>query len=114
MTPTGDADNRQTPRNPVSWRARVLLNAEQILECRTFDLSAGGLGLLCTQALPIGDSVRVALQLPPAAGERTSRIVSAHAKAVYQVLSGDEYRVGMQWIALDPATLALLSPWVKR
>lgn len=108
-----DTELRQTTRMSVSWRARVATDGQSFLDSRTFDISLGGVGLLCGSALALGTSYLVALQLPPTATQE-SRVITARAKVVFQILSGREYRVGLQWT--DPADPALdaLGDWSVR
>jgi hypothetical protein len=101
---------RQTTRIAVSWRARILINDQSFIDCRTFDISLGGIGVVCREPLTKGAVYRVALQMP-LPGVTSGRVVTSQAAVVFQILSGRDYRVGMQWTEpWDPA-LSPLDEW---
>jgi len=110
-------DIRRSQRNPVSWRARVSLGNAGHVDCRTFDISRGGVGLLSPEGFPAGAVVLVALQVPATAASPSSgsapRIVAAKAVVAFQILSSGQYRTGFQWIAPGEALLAAFAPWTQ-
>ena len=105
-------DNRASARKIVSIKARVLLGQGRMVDGRTHDLSTGGLSLLLSASLPPQATVQVALQLPVAGGQ--FEVVSGQAKVVFQVLRGDDYQLGMEWVGLDSRCLKLLQSFLDQ
>lgn len=105
-------ENRAAPRKIVSWRARVATGGRNVVEGRTFDVSSGGAGLLCASALPNGAVVLVELQVLSADPHGETQVVTCKAKLVFQVLSGDDYRCGVQWVEPSLTFKKALSPWL--
>jgi len=109
---------RRTQRNPVSWRARVSLGSSSLVDCRTYDISRGGVGLISESGFQTGAIVLIALQLPaaplpPAATAGPGQIVACKAKVAFQVLSAGQYRTGFEWLAPSEAVLSALAPWTS-
>ena len=106
-------DLRRSQRNPVSWRARVSLANSSLVDCRTSDISRGGVGLVSATGFQAGALLMVALQVPdaPFPSIATGQIVACKAKVAFQVLSAGQYRTGFEWIAPSDAALAALAPW---
>ena len=105
-------DNRRTSeRIPVVWRARVLLPQGSVIETRTFDISATGVGVLSDNPLPLKTVLQVALQVPARSEPGRFQVVTGPAMPVFQVLRNHEYRVGMQWMELPPQTQKALAAW---
>lgn len=108
-----DADMRTTVRKVVSLKARVLLKEGQMVEGRTHDVSTGGVGLLLRQPLVPQSAVQVAVQLPKPRAAGQYDVVTGSGKVVFQVLKGDDYQVGVQWLSLDSKVLTLLEAFTE-
>lgn len=105
-------ENRSSDRRPVSWRAKILLAAGQVLEARTTDIGLNGVGLILPKPLPTG-LIQLALQMP-GGGQGKSEVLTGSARVVFQVLRGDEYQVGVEWHQLDPAKRQLIRQYVEK
>jgi len=108
-------DLRRSQRNPLSWRARVSLANSLLVDCRTSDISRGGVGLVSVTGFQAGARLMVALQVPdaPFPSIVIGQIVACKAMVAFQVLSAGQYRTGFEWIALSDAALAALAPWME-
>ncbi|XVJ70743.1 MAG: PilZ domain-containing protein [Rhizobacter sp.] len=105
-------ENRGSVRKQVTLKARVLLSQGRVVDGRTHDLSAGGMSLLLAAPLVPQTTVQVAIQLTRA-GAQTD-VVSGQAKVVFQVLRGDDYQLGMEWVGLDSRCLGLLQTFLDQ
>jgi c-di-GMP-binding flagellar brake protein YcgR len=112
-TPAPGADMRATVRKVVSLKARVLLAGGAMVDGRTHDLSAGGVGLLLRQPLAAQAIVQVAIQLPKPKTPGQYDVISGSGKVVFQILKGDDYQVGVQWLSLDSQVLTLLTAFTE-
>jgi hypothetical protein len=104
---------RATVRKVVSLKARVLLASGAMTDGRTHDLSAGGVGLLLRQPLTPQSVVQIAVQLPKPKVPGQYDVITGSGKVVFQVLKGDDYQVGVQWLSLDSKVLALLTAFTE-
>jgi c-di-GMP-binding flagellar brake protein YcgR len=111
--PAPGADMRATVRKLVSLKARVLLPDGKMVEGRTLDLSAGGVGLLLFGPLTPQSVVQVAVQVPTPHVPGQYDVVSGPAKVVFQILRGDDYKIGLQWLSLDAKILTLLQAFTE-
>jgi PilZ domain len=118
-SPKGGAEMRTAVRKAASLKVRVLLESGTILEGRTQDVSTGGVGLVLVQPLVPQSTVQVALQLPkldgqsPYGGHVQFDVVTGSGKVIFQVLRGDNYQIGLQWLNLDSKMLGLIQTFVN-
>jgi c-di-GMP-binding flagellar brake protein YcgR len=111
--PLPGVDMRATVRKVVSLKARVLLANGTMIEGRTHDLSEGGVGLLLRQPLAPQSMVQVAVQLPQPKTPGQYDVITGSGKVVFQVLKGDDYQIGVQWLSLDSKVLILLQDFTE-
>ena len=110
--PFGGAEMRTAIRKAVSLRVRVLLDGGVVLDGRTHDVSTGGAGLLLSRPLTVKSTVQVAVQLPDPKEPGQFNVMTGSGKVVFQVLRGDSYQIGLQWMNLDGKTRELLQAFV--
>lgn len=111
--PAPGVEMRATVRKVVSLKARVLLGGGTMLDGRTLDLSAGGVGLILRQPLTAQSMVQIAVQLPKPKMPGQYDVITGSGKVVFQVLKGDDYQIGVQWLSLDSKVLALLTAFTE-
>lgn len=115
----GGPEMRTAVRKLVSLKVRLLLDGGVILDGRTQDLSTGGIGLLLQNPLSPQSLVKVAVQLPtlngsdPYNGQVQYDVVTGSGKVVFQILRGDNYLIGLQWLNLGSKELSLLKAFVN-
>jgi hypothetical protein len=68
--------------------------------------------LLLAAPLAPTTTVQVAIQLTGSAG--AMQVVSGPAKVVFQVLRGDAYQIGLEWVGLDGQSLGLLQTFLEQ
>ena len=111
--PTAGADMRTSMRRVVALKARVLLPGGKMMDGRTHDISTGGVGLLLRAPLASQSAVQVAVQLPKPKMPGQYDVITGAGKVVFQVLKGDDYQIGVQWLSLDSKVLALLTAFTE-
>lgn len=104
---------RASIRKVVSLRARVLVDGGAMIDGRTQDVSTGGVGLVLNKPLMIQSVVQVAVQLPKPKAPGQFDVITGPAKVVFQVLRGDGYQIGVQWLSLDSKTLSALQAFTE-
>lgn len=101
-------EQRSTDRKTVSWRVRAQLPSGKVVEGKTTDASANGLGILVP--VPVAENVviQLAVQVPIFNSPGKFQVAAGKARVVFQVLRGNEYQLGIEWIELDDAMRQLI------
>lgn len=107
-------DSRSSDRRTVSWRANILLPQGQVVSARATDASANGLGLLSAKQVPDDSLVQLALQVPVHGVAGKFHVVTGKARVVFQVLRGNEYQLGVEWVQLEPAMRQALDQCLEK
>ena len=105
-------DARGAARVNAHWRARVLINAEAYIEGRTINVSEGGVSLLLDRRFPDGSVLTIALALPDPTDRTRLHAVTAQARVVFNVASGDQFRLGLQFTQLPDDGRQAIRRWV--
>ena len=105
---------RQEPRVSVTWRARVLVSAQDFLEGRTHNLSEKGVGLIMPRSFPPGTILTTALAVPQPNDRSLIKPVMLQIKVAFSVASGDLFKIGAQILKIDPNDQKLIDEWVNR
>jgi hypothetical protein len=108
------ADGRREPRVKVSWPARMQLPNGRVLELRTRDLSASGVGLLTPSHIPANAVVNFAMGVPGLDQPQTITPVSGTVKTTYLVVQGPDIYCGGMWVNLPHASRELLDQWIRK
>jgi hypothetical protein len=108
---TGD-NRREHNRKILRTHARLLLPSKEIVTVRTYDISAGGLGVAAGISLLADTQVGVQVQLPTGDGSR--EMLMAQAVVTHSVLSQAEqgFKIGLRF-TLAPRSLAVLARYLK-
>lgn len=105
---------RQEPRVSVTWRARVLVSAQDFLEGRTHNLSEKGVGLIMPRSFPPGTILTTALAVPQPNDRSLIKPVMLQIKVAFSVASGDLFKIGAQILKIDSNDQKLIDEWVNR
>lgn len=105
-------DARSANRVNAHWRARVLISAEAFVEGRTVNVSEGGVNLLLDRRFPDGSVVTMALAVPDPIDRTRLHVVSLQAKVVFNVASGDLFRLGLQFTQIPDDGRQAIRRWV--
>ena len=85
-----------------------------VLEVKTADISKSGVGLVGHQPLPAQAVLQLALQVPHPTIAGNFTVITGRVKVAFQVMRGDEFRTGAQWVDLPDAYRALLANLIQR
>lgn len=105
-------DARGTNRVNAHWRARVLISAEAFIEGRTVNVSEGGVSVLLDRRFPDGTVLTVALAVPDPIDRTRLHGVTAQAKVVFNVASGDLFRLGLHFTQVPEDGRQAIRRWV--
>lgn len=107
-------DQRREPRVPVTWPARLDLGGGQMLDVRVRDISESGIGLRCDRPIGVNSRLHATLGVPDLDDPKRLQAVPCTLTIMFVVMSGDEWRVGGQWLELSPQARALMRQWMQR
>ncbi|HYD94344.1 MAG TPA: PilZ domain-containing protein [Noviherbaspirillum sp.] len=101
------SETRSYPRKVLRSRARIALPGKPTIHAQTVDISLGGICVMVTEQLPVGQSCNVGFEAPL---NGSMVRVFASAKVIYSILRGtDGFRTGLQFVQLDAANNKLLA-----
>ena len=96
-------ESRREQRYRIYWRANLHRPGARTIDARLSDISGDGLGLLASEAVPMGTLLPITMGVPDADGGPRLLAVQCSVRIVNVVLSGSDYRLGALWSALRPA-----------
>ncbi len=97
------SEYRSSERKLVTWRVRVMLPHGQVLDGKTSDASANGLGILMPVCMKDGTQVQLAVQVPLHNAPGKFQVVTGKARVIFHVLRGNEYQIGIEWLQIESA-----------
>jgi len=103
-------DQRQSARKIFKVKALVVMDGQPALLGRTTDLGAQGVSVTVARPMQAGQLGQVGFDL--LIDGRTVPI-RVRTKVMYSILSGDEYKVGFQFLHLDLNTMTELARFLK-
>lgn len=103
-------DRRKQARSSVRLRATVLLPDDQLLYAHTIDLSVGGACLSVPVQLLVDDECRLGLELEAVGTKHNVLLIS---RVCYCSPQGDGFRVGVQFLQVDPKDAALVNELLR-
>lgn len=106
------AEQRRSPRVTVAWRAKVIVEHGEPIPLRVIDVSEGGMGVVCSEPFRKGQMLPINLTLPLWDNRASFQSVYFGALVSYQVMTGGQYRYGLQFGQLDLKTRAWIRQWV--
>lgn len=104
------ADNRGATRKVLKTKAQLSISNGQPIEARTIDIGADGVGLLLPGPVSPGQQGRVILNM---FFDGKAHLVNAAVKVSYCVFSSGEFRVGFQFVGLEPTALSSISAYLR-
>lgn len=88
-------------------QAIVVVPGNNPVRCRTLDLSLGGLSLMLSEQLRVGQECTIGFEAP--LDGKMVRVMG-QAKVVYSILAGaDGFRIGMQFTNMDAANSKIVA-----
>jgi c-di-GMP-binding flagellar brake protein YcgR len=110
--PGFNENRREHHRKILRTHARLLLPSKEVVTVRTFDISAGGMGVAAGISPPTGMRLGVQLYLPTTDGGR--ELLMTEATVTHSVLSQTEqgFKIGLRFVLAD-ASSAVLARYLK-
>jgi len=105
-------DARGVARVNAHWRARVLISAEAFVEGRTINVSEGGVCVLLDRRFADGAVVTMALAVPEPIDRTRLNVLTLQARVVFNVASGDQFRLGLQFTQISDDGRQAIRRWV--
>ena len=95
-------DGRKQPRCSVHWRSAITVigaGGAETLQCKTNDISVGGVSVICPRNIFPGVELTVYLLIDPGSPTHPQVIFEAQGKVMNTVLSSQQggFRVGIQF-----------------
>lgn len=107
-----ETDQRQSPRKLLKVNARLTVQGAGTIDCRTLDISPGGLSLSAPRNFPAGQRCTVSFVLPLKHGKLHP--MTCLAQVAYGVISRvDGFKLGLKFLDVDSATAAALVEYTK-
>ncbi|WP_151636570.1 PilZ domain-containing protein [Noviherbaspirillum aerium] len=98
---------RSFPRKVMRCQAIVVVPGGNPVRCRTLDISLGGLSLMLSEQLRVGQECTIGFEAP--LDGKMVRVMG-QGKVVYSILAGaDGFRVGMQFTNMDGANSKIVA-----
>lgn len=106
-------DARGSSRVNAHWRARVLISSDAFIEGRTINVSEGGVSVLLDRRFPDGTVLTLALAVPDPTERTRLHVVTGQVRVVFNVASGDLFRMGLQFLQLSDDGRLAIRRWVN-
>lgn len=103
-------ERRHERRKLMRLRADVRLPGSTLLEGNMVDLSRRGAGILAPIKLELGQQCTISVDLSACGTQMALRLVG---RVCYCMPSGEDFRVGLQFVQMDESTALLIEDLLK-
>lgn len=103
-------EQRKAARKIIKVKAVVAMDGQPPLLGRTADIGASGISVTVVRPMQPGQAGQVAFDLLV---EGRAVPIQARAKVMYSILSGDEFKVGFQFVNLELAAMTQLARFLR-
>jgi hypothetical protein len=107
---TVQAVQRQSQRKILKVRAMLVSEGGARVMGRTTDLGANGVSINVPQPLGVGQTVQMRFDLLV---EGNVVPIQSSARTQYCILSNGEFKVGLQFLSLEPGAMTALSRFLR-
>jgi c-di-GMP-binding flagellar brake protein YcgR len=109
-----NSNRRDGERIPLRTPVLLLVGEHQRLESRSLDLAKGGMAVVTDWNLPLG--TLLALKMGLATPNASVRTLVLRARVVNATLAGSVggFRLGLQFINVDPTSAQVIERWLMR
>lgn len=104
------AELRQSERRVLKARCLFVTHGAQGAQGRTLDINTAGLSILLPIPIKPGAEGKLTFEMFI---DGKSNIISADAKVVHCILSGSEFRIGLNFVQLNLATSTLIAKYLR-
>jgi hypothetical protein len=103
-------DQRQISRKILRAKAMVVLDGTAPAPARTLDICQSGLSVTMEHMVQAGAMGNVSFEMFI---DGKAQIITCRAKVTYCIFSGDDVKVGFQFMNPDQATLAAITKFMR-
>jgi len=103
-------DQRKSARKILKVKALIVMDGQPPLPGRTADIGANGLSVTVGRPMQAGQLGQLGFDLL-VEGKTVS--IRARAKVMYSILSGDDFKVGFQFLNLDLTAMTQLARYLR-
>lgn len=103
-------DQRQVSRKILRAKAMVVLDGAAPTPARTLDICLSGLSLTMGHMVPAGSTGSVSFEMFV---DGKPQIITCRSKVTYCIFSGDDVKVGFQFINPDQAATAVIAKFMR-
>ena len=105
-------ERRLHKRRTLRTIAHVVLPDQQLVEVRTFDISAGGLGIIAALNPQAGATFSIRMKL--VAGSTSSTLIEAPVMVTHSIFGAAEqgFKIGLRFLKLDPEARAVIMQYL--
>lgn len=103
-------DQRSGARKIVRAKAVVVMDGMPPFQGRTIDVNAAGLSLTADHKLAVGQAGEMTFELFV---EGKAQLLTTRIKVTYCIFSGDQFKIGYQFMVPDMAFMATLNKFLR-
>jgi hypothetical protein len=103
-------DQRSATRKIVRSKVVVVMDGGKPMLGRTLDIGASGMSITFEAKLEVNHSGNVSFELFL---DGKAQILTCRSKVSYCIFSGDHFKIGFQFLVLDPATTASIAKFLR-
>jgi hypothetical protein len=103
-------DQRHVSRKILRAKAMVVLDGAPPAPARTLDICQSGISLTMGHMVQAGQTGNVSFEMFI---DGKPQIITCRSKVTYCIFSGDDVKVGFQFIQPDQATLAIITKFMR-
>ena len=103
-------DQRQTTRKILRAKAVVAMDGAKPAPARTIDVGPTGMSVTMGHMVPSGQMGQVSFEMFV---DGKPVIISCRSKVTYCIFSGDDVKVGLQFISPDAAAVAAIGKFMR-
>lgn len=104
---------RRSPRINVTWRGAFRAADGSILPIKVINISDSGILFQCSQPAVVQRDHQMMLEIPHIDQIANMYKVPCKVKVMHCILSGDFFRIGVQFVELSELHRDLVSAWIS-
>ena len=105
-------DRRKAYRKALFARVELMMQGQPVFECKAFDISSSGIGMIAQFNLASGTTFAMRFGLP--LRDKQTRLIQVSAVVSYSIFSGEKkgFKVGLRFSSLSVSTQAALDQYL--
>lgn len=104
------AEQRQLPRKILRGKAMLVMDGAAPVAARSLDIASNGMSISVESMIKAGNKGQVTFEMY---FDGKSHILTSKVSITYCIFSGDEFKVGLQFLTMDSASLAIVTKYIR-